>query len=132
MQPYFRLPRPSRIRFSFLINAISTLVGFPLAYWAGTTLSGTDMLTRIVYLDLFYFLITPLLAFSYFKQLLWGFVGTIFVEFFGLLFFIKPKPPVISTLKFSILANIASYLALLVIPPLIMFCLGLLISMFSA
>lgn len=91
---YIPLPFIQRIKYSFIINTISTVAGLPLAYylswhmpdWAG-----------------FYGLLTC--AFSI----------TIVIEFFSLVCLLRPKPSFWEALQFTVLANLSSYAAILIL-----------------
>ena len=87
---YIPLPFIQRLKYSFVINTISTLAGLPLAYFALGDVEINDFL-------------------------LWlagAFLLTLVVEFISLILIVRPRPAWGDALRFTLVSNLASYMAL--------------------
>jgi len=133
MRKYLSISRWKRIGYSFVINTISTIIGLPIGYWAGSSLLGSGLITKYISLDLVLFFVyeatVPFFAlWEYFWGLLFGFVLSIVIEYFCTKYLIKPKLSDKNALNLVFRANIISYLVLISAPPAIKFVIDLLIS----
>jgi len=133
MRKYISISRWKRFGYSLAVNTISTIIGLPLGYWVGSNLFGTGIITKYISLDLVLFFIydataTIFALWQYFWGLLFAFVLTIVIEYFCIIYIVKPKPSNKIAFNLVFKSNSLSYLALIIAPPVMKKIIDLLIS----
>lgn len=114
------LDRKNSLRYSLTINLISTIVGIPylflvIYFQTNPAPSISEMLMQLMG----YIGYSALLPFAIITQMRWILIAfgiTILVEFLVLIRLLKPRPALPKTLKYILIANSSSYLAIFLIP----------------
>lgn len=112
------LNTPTSIKFSFFLNLISTICGFPLVFIGGLSFSPHTLGETINAMIAFFSLIilSPAYALTFFQWVLLAFGITLATEFFSALLIIRPKQTIANILGFTVLSNLASYAVLFLCP----------------
>jgi hypothetical protein len=120
MSKRFHFPLPQSFRYSFIINTISTIIGF-LIFWLGfdSSIRGPFKDIAITELAIFvHFMAFPPLFFEYIRQLILASALTLIIEYATLMILVKPRLSYKAGFYFIVLANLASYAALFILPPI--------------
>lgn len=106
-------------RYSIIINTISTIIGL-LIFWFvfDPSIRGPFKDIAITELAIFvYFMSFPPFIIEYIRQLIIASVITLIIEYSTLMLLVKPRLSYKAGFYFIVLANLASYAALFILPP---------------